>query len=299
MSMECVETAANTSLHSRYVEVLGSRIHYMEAGIGDPIVFIHGMPTSSYLWRNVMPHVADLGRCIAIDLIGMGKSDKPNIKYSVFDHCAYFKAFVTALALKNVTLVLHGWGSVIGFTYAMRYPANVRALAFLEAHIRPVTRWDMLSLPMQELASLQKLPDGGYSQIMQHNYFVNTLLSKGVVRELTAQELAYYQAPFVSPGSCKPLWQYFQEVPLGETYSPVIGLIARYSQQLTQSLLPKLMLYVMPGFTTTIDTLSWARDNLPQLRLAYVGDDLHYAQESNPMWIGNEIANWYAELGAM
>ena len=118
---------------SRHVEVHGSPMHYVEAGAGDPIVFLHGNPTSSYLWRNVIPHLAPLGRCIAPDLIGMGRSGKPDIEYGFFDHARYVDGFVDALGLRDITLVIHDWGSALGFHYAMRHEKNVKAIAYLEA----------------------------------------------------------------------------------------------------------------------------------------------------------------------
>lgn len=280
---------------ANFVEVNGSKLHYIEQGQGDPIVFLHGIPTWSYIWRNVIPHLSDQARCIAVDLIGMGKSDKPDITYSIFDHIDYITGFIDALGLRNVTFVLHGWGSVVGFHYAMAHQDNVCGLAFLEAHIRPATELDMVSLPMLEMASVLNTPNGGYDVIMNSNYFVNKVMPSGVMRPLIDEEIQQYQMPFQAPGSCRPLWQYLQELPLGTSGDPkVLDMMSRYSQQLTQSPLPKLMMYAIPGFTTTIDTVRWAKDHLPNLTLVDIGDALHYAQESNPEKVGNELATWFA-----
>lgn len=115
---------------SRFVTVKGAKMHYIETGQGEPVLFIHGMPTSSYLWRNIIPKLADKAHCVALDLIGMGESDKPDIDYTVNDHISYVECFIEALGLRNITLVMHGWGSVIGFDYARRHPKNIKALAF-------------------------------------------------------------------------------------------------------------------------------------------------------------------------
>ena len=131
--------------HDNYVEVLGSKIHYIDEGQGDPIVFLHGIPTWSYMWRNIIPSLNKQARCIAPDLIGFGKSDKPDIEYSVFDHIRYIEAFIKALGLKNITFVLHAWGSTIGFDYAVRHQDKIKGLAFLEAHIRAADTVDMVS----------------------------------------------------------------------------------------------------------------------------------------------------------
>ena len=296
MSEQYPDIDTEVTSPSHYVEVLGSKMHYIAQGEGEPILFVHGIPTSAYLWRNVIPQVADLGRCIAVDLIGMGKSDKPDIEYSVFDHCRYLAAFIEALNLKNVTLVLHAWGSVIGFDYAMRYESNIKALAFVEAHIRPAVSWEMVSLPVQELTSLLELPDGGYDVVMNSNYFVNKVLPNGVLRQLSKAELDHYLAPFSQPGSCKPLWQYLQDLPLGNEKTAVVDLISDYSTRLIKSSVPKLMMYAIPGFITTVDTIQWARDNLKELSSVDIGDGLHYPQESNPQRISSELANWYAKL---
>lgn len=134
---------------SHYVTVHGSKMHYIEAGSGDPILFLHGVPTSCYLWRNIIPHLSTLGRCIAPDLIGFGHSDKPDIQYTVFDHIKYLEGFIEALGLKKITLVMHGWGGVIGFDYAMRHEKNCKGLAFYEAILHALEA-DEVPLPFYE-----------------------------------------------------------------------------------------------------------------------------------------------------
>ena len=126
---------------SKFVDVEGARIHYVEEGTGDPILFLHGNPTSCYLWRNVMPHLASDARCLAMDLVGMGRSDKPALDYRLVDHARYVDKFIAALGLERLTLVLHDWGSALGFHYARRHEANVKGVAFMEAIVRPLT-WD-------------------------------------------------------------------------------------------------------------------------------------------------------------
>ena len=121
---------------SKFIEIHGSKIHYIDEGTGDPILFLHGNPTSSYLWRNIVPHLTSLARCIAPDLIGMGKSDKPNIEYRFFDHLKYMEGFIERMGLKNITFVVHDWGSAIGFHYAMNHESNVKGLAFMRQSLR-------------------------------------------------------------------------------------------------------------------------------------------------------------------
>lgn len=280
----------------KYVEVHGSKMHYVEQGQGDPIVFIHGIPTSCYLWRNILPPIAKHARCIALDLIGMGKSDKPDIEYTVFDHIKYVNGFVEALDLKNVTFVLHAWGSVIGFEVARHHQDRLRAIACLESHLRVPDSRDMVSLPVQELTAILELPDGGYDIVMNSNYFVNRVLPRGVLRRLSEKELRHYQEPFNQPGSCKPLWQYLQDLPLGDENNEVTQLISKYSEWLKTCDVPKLMMYAIPGFITTVATVQWAKENISNIKSVDVGDGLHYAQESNPEKIASEIESWYTSL---
>ena len=288
-------SAAN-SCQSHNIKVLDSTIHYLESGTGDPMLFIHGMPTSSYLWRNIMPVMADSARCIAPDLIGMGKSGSPDIDYRIFDHIRYIDAFIEAMDLKNITLVLHGWGSLVGFDYARRHPDNIKGIAFFESHIRPTTDWEMLSLPVQQFATLLNRPGASYRAIVQQNYLVKKLLPKGVMRELTSEEMNEYLKPFPTPESRKPLWQYIQDLPLGEGPADVVALIQEYSQWLTTSLIPKLMMYAIPGFITTVDTVSWARNHLPNLTLVGLDDALHFAQESIPDVFAEQLNEWYCHV---
>jgi len=280
-------------VHSRQVEVNGSHVHYLETGEGDPIVFIHGMPTSSYLWRNILPALSPHANCIAVDLIGMGKSAKPDINYTVFDHVHYFEGFISELGLKNITLVMHGWGSVIGFEYAKRHAANISSVAFFESHIRPITDWDMLSLPVQQFASLLTRPDAAYRAIVQQNYLIKKLLPSGVVTKLPELVLEEYERPYLDPQSRKVLWQYVQDLPLGKERTEVVDLIEGYSQWLQQTDIPKLMLYAVPGFITTIDTVSWAKDHFSNLTLDALEDVMHFVQESEPDLFSEKLLHWY------
>ena len=154
------EISATMPYPSKFVEVLGSKLHYVEDGVGDPILFLHGNPTSSYLWRNVMPHLSPGARCIAMDLIGMGQSDKPDLEYRFVDHARYVDGFIAALGLERVTLVIHDWGSALGFHHARRHEANVKGIAFMEAVMRPVT-WEEWPHTVRPLFQSFRTPDVG------------------------------------------------------------------------------------------------------------------------------------------
>lgn len=281
---------------SKFVQVKKSRIHYLECGNGDPILFIHGMPTHSYLWRHIIPFLSDKTRCIAPDLIGMGASDKPDIEYRVFDHIEYLEEFIRELDLKNITLVLHGWGSVIGFDYARRNPDNIKALAFYEAHIHSTKDWNMLSLPVQQFATLLKRRHVSYRAVVLQNYLVNKLLPNAMIRSLSEQEMEIYRKPFSTPESRKPLWQYIQDLPLGNDTTDVTHLIDQYSEWLKNTDIQKLMFYAIPGFMTTMETVGWGHENLKNLTLVELENALHFAQESAPEIFGKNLRAWYLHL---
>lgn len=277
---------------SKFVDVYGSKMHYIETGEGNPILFLHGIPTSSYVWRNIIPHLSTLGRCIAPDLIGFGKSDKPNIEYSIFDHIKYIDKFIETLNLKSVTLVMHGWGSVIGFDYAMRHEKNCQGLVFYEAFLRSING-DDISLPYQEqllaLRDEQKIADIVTNGTAS---FVDKIIPQQVMRQLSDEEMKYYREPFLQEAAGKPIMQYLKELPKGDGKSKVDELIENYSKKLTKSKLPKLMMYSVPGFITTIATIMWAKETMPNLEIVDIGEELHLAQESYPQLIGETISVW-------
>jgi haloalkane dehalogenase len=287
--------AAKTQYPSKFARVLDSNIHYLEAGMGDPILFLHGVPTSSYVWRNVMPHLASLGRCIAPDLIGFGKSDKPDIAYTIHDHIKYITAFIDALHLKKVTIVMHGWGSIIGSQYAMTHENNCRGLVFYESFIQSMSE-ENISLPFEEqLSSFEEL-ETVYDPLTNGSRFIDLMLPQIVMRKLSELELENYRKPFVEAGAGKPLLQYINELPRGDGASEIDKMIASYTKKLEKSRLPKLLLYSIPGFITTVATVMWAKEHLPNLEVMDVGEELHLGQEAYPDLIGEAISAWLQNI---
>lgn len=284
-----------TKLKSQFVDIDGVKLHYLEAGSGPVMLFLHGMPTSSYLWRNIIPLLSDKARCIAPDFVGMGKSDKPDIAYTVFDHIYYIEKLIEKLELKNITLVMHGWGSVVGFDIASRNEDNIHALAFYEAHVRPSTEWDMLSLPVQQLATLLHRREASYRAVVEQNYLIRRLLPSSVLRTLTAEEMQRYEEPFLTPEDRKPLWQFIQELPLGHQEGEIVELIGRYNEWLRKTKLQKLMFYAIPGFITTMESVRWSRENLPKLTLVELQNALHMAQETMPEFFAKELRDWFVQ----
>ncbi len=278
---------------SQFVEVLGSKIHYIDEGEGHPLVFIHGMPTSSYLWRHIIDQLKGQYRCIALDLIGMGESGKPDIDYRIFDHIKYFDAFMDTLNLGKVTLVMHGWGSLIGFDYARRHESDINGLVFYESHVRAAVDWDMLSLPVQQLASMLQ-SQASYSAIVEQDYLVEKLVPRGAINQLSDEVIDKYRQPFPDADSRRPLWQYVQDLPLGDGETDVVELIDTYSHWLQTTKIPKLMMYAIPGFITTIDTVLWARDNCSVIELVELGEAMHFAQETMPDLFSSTLSHWLA-----
>jgi haloalkane dehalogenase len=279
---------------SKFINVYGSKIHYIEEGCGDPILFLHNVPASSYLWRHIIPGISQLGRCIAPDLIGMGKSDKPDIGYRIFDHIKYIDGFIETLDLRNITLVTHGLGSIIGFDYARRNSKNILGLAFYEAYIGEVTDKNKFSLPVQQLKTLYK-GQTSYQAIMTDSNLINKIFNMACLRRLTADELQVYRAPFLKPEDRKVLWQYLQDSPFGNAPEDIRQLIMNYTNFLQQSAIPKLMLYTIPGFVTPVANIEWCAQHLPQLSVVDLGEALHFVEESNPQSFYEALADWYSK----
>jgi haloalkane dehalogenase len=287
--------AADFPFESRFATVHGSRMHYVESGEGAPVLFLHGNPTSSYLWRNVIPHVAPHARCIAVDLIGMGKSDKPACPYRFHDHSWYVEGFIEAMGLTNLTLVVHDWGSALGFHYARRHTGNVRGLAFMEALLRPM-RWSEFPKDFKSGFKLMRTPGVGWLMVSVMNVFLTQIMPQTIVRPLSAEERARYAEPFPTVGSRKPVRQWPREIPIDGTPRDVHEVIEAYGAWLTETATPKLLLHASPGGIIRADTVAWARQRFSNLETVDLGAGIHYVQEDHPHTIGAAIAEWYQRL---
>ena len=279
---------------SRFVEVKGSRLHYVEAGTGDPIVLLHGNPTSSYLWRNVIPHLAPLGRCIAPDLIGFGKSDKPDIPYRVFDHAEYISAFIEALGLRRIVLVLHDWGGFVGLSYAADHPDNVRGIALMEAVIKPM-RMAERSEGFQRAFSMMRSA-AGKEKVLAENFFVERVLPGSVMRKLSDEEMAVYRAPFSTRESRLPTWVFPNEIPIDGHPADVQSAVWDNADKVAHAELPLLLLTFEPGAIVGPLEVEWAREHFPKITVREMGAGIHFVQEDQPAAIGKAIAEW---LGAL
>jgi haloalkane dehalogenase len=294
-----METAGSISpefpFESKYIDVHGSRMHYVEEGSGDPILFLHGNPTSSYLWRNIIPYLSDGARCIAPDLIGMGKSDKPDIPYRFFDHARYLDGFIEGMGLRNITLVVHDWGSGLGFHYAARNEGNVAGIAFMEAIVRP-SKWAEFPADFKSGFKMFRTPGIGWLMICVMNVFVKKLLPGAVVRPLTDEEMARYSEPYPDARSRRPLHRWPNEIPIDGKPADVHEVVNAYSRWLTETELPKLLFYAQPGGIMRERTVSWCRENLRNLTTVDIGKGIHYLQEDNPHLIGEKLAEWHSKV---
>ena len=284
--------AAEDHLPRRRVRILDTEMSYVTAGQGDPIVFLHGNPTSSYLWRNVIPHVSGLGRCLAPDLVGMGQSaPSPGGAYRFVDHARYLDAWFDALDLHtNVTLVLHDWGSALGFHWASRHPERIRAIAYMESIVRP-REWE--DLPPSRAPLFRDLRSAkGEGMILNENFFIEVLLPKLVIRPLGEMEMNAYRRPFLNPSSRLPTLMWPRELPIGGEPADVVAIVEGYSQWLLESPLPKLFINAEPGSMLIGRSRDFCRRFPNQQEITVSG--LHFIQEDSPEDIGAALARFIA-----
>jgi haloalkane dehalogenase len=228
------------------VDVLNSVMSYVDVGEGDPIVFLHGNPTSSYLWRNVLPHVSDLGRCLAPDLVGMGDSEaSPTFSYRFADHARYLDAWFEAVGItERVILVIHDWGSALGFYRALRYREQIAGIAYMEALVqpRPWAGFTDLEPFFRALRSTQ-----GEQMALERNVFVEQIVPGGVLRQLSQEEMAAYREPYPTPQSRIPTLLWGREIPIEGEPADVHAMVQEYAEFLSHSDIPKLLIVAEPG----------------------------------------------------
>lgn len=281
---------------SRYVDVLGSKMHYVEAGEGKPILFIHGNPASSYLWRNILPHVEQQGRCIALDLIGMGKSDRPDIAYSDDDHSRYLAAFIEALDLGDeITLVIHDWGSMLGFRWARENAHRVRGVAFMEAMVRPLSYADLPS-SLQVGMRVMRNPLFNWLLVGVGNVFLNQMLPDLTYRQMTPEILENYRRDYPTVRSRIAVRTFPREVPFDGYPARSYELVTSYIRWIAETDVPMLMFHGDDGVAIKAPEVAWLRAHVTNLEVVDLGHGKHFLQETHPDRIGSELASWQARL---
>ena len=282
----------------QYKEVLGARMAYVEAGSGDPIVFLHGNPTSSYLWRNVIPHCAGLGRCIAPDLIGMGDSAKlspsgPD-RYRFVEHRRYLDALLDALDVRErVTLVIHDWGSALGFDWANRHRAAVRGIAYMEGIVMPVTWADWPKAATPVFKGFRS--PAGEQMVLEQNVFIEQVLPTSILRTLSDEEMAAYRRPFAEPGEGRrPTLTWPRQIPIEGEPAEVVEIVRAYGEWLRTSPVPKLFINADPGAILRGAPRDFCRTWPNQTETTVKG--IHFIQEDSPDEIGAALAGWIPTL---
>ena len=285
-------------LPKQRIEVLGKHMTYVEMGEGDPIVFLHGNPTSSYLWRNIMPALAGFGRCLAPDLIGMGDSDKLDDsgpgRYTFAEHARYVDALLDSLGVKeNAVFVIHDWGSALGFHWANRHRSAVKGICYMEAIVRPVS-WDEFPADARGVFQGFRSP-AGEAMVLENNIFVERVLPGSVLRQLTDEEMAVYRRPFLEAGeSRRPTLTWPRQIPIEGEPEDVVALAQSYSEWLSGADVPKLFINAEPGALITGATREFCRAWPNQTEVTVKGS--HFIQEDSPAEIAAALADWLPTL---
>lgn len=284
----------------KQAQILGRTMSYVEEGRGDPIVLLHGNPTSSYLWRNIMPHLTDLGRCIAPDMIGMGDSQKleqsgPDT-YRFVEHRKYLDTLYEHLGMThNAVFVVHDWGSALGFDWANRHRDAVQGLVYMESIVKPLTWSEWPEIARKVFQGFRS--PAGESMVLEKNIFVERVLPGAVLRQLTEAEMAVYRRPYLNAGEDRrPTLTWPREIPIDDEPADVVAIVEAYGQWLASSDVPKLFINADPGGILTGSQREFCRSWPNQEEITVRGN--HFIQEDSPDEIGTAIANFVKRIRA-
>jgi len=281
----------------KYIEVNNKKMAYVEIGQGNPIVFQHGNPTSSYLWRNIIPHLANQGRCIAVDLIGMGDSDKLDNSgektYLYEEHRDFlFKTWEKLGIKNNVTMIVHDWGSALGFDWAYQNPKSIQGIAYMEAIVRPVTWEEWPELARNIFQGFRS--NAGEKLILEKNLFIEGVLPNSIIRNLSKKEMDVYREPFLKSGEDRrPTLSWPREIPIDGSPKNMVEIVSRYAKWLKNSDIPKLFINAEPGSILVGDQREYCRTWKNQTEVTVSGK--HFLQEDSPDEIGRYISQWLKE----
>ncbi len=289
------QSTEQSRYQKKYQSIHGKRMAYIDEGSGDPIVFLHGNPTSSYLWRNVMPHLEGKGRLIAPDLIGMGDSEKLDNSgpqsYTYVEHRKYLFSLLETLGVNsNVTLVIHDWGSGLGFHWAHQHADTVKGIAFMEAIVAPVPNLDAFPEAMRAIFQGFRSP-AGEQMVLADNVFVEQVLPEAILRDLSDAEMAEYRRPFLEPGEGRrPTLTWPRQIPIDGEPADVVEIVGEYSEWLAQSDVPKLFINAEPGALIVGKARDLVRSWPDVTEVTVPG--IHFIQEDSPDLIGQAIESW-------
>ena len=281
-------------MKKKFIKIKNKNMAYAEMGVGDPIIFQHGNPTSSYLWRNIMPHLKDLGRCIAVDLIGMGDSEKlensDTYSYLYEEQRDYLFNAWSKLGIKdNVTMILHDWGSVLGFDWARQNPDSMKGIAYMEAIVKPITWSDWPESARGIFKGFRS--ESGESLILEKNMFIEAVLPNSIIRTLKSDEMEIYRKPFTKKGEDRrPMLSWPREIPIEGSPENVVKIVSNYSEWLKISSLKKLFINADPGSILIGKQREFCRTWVNQKEVTVKGR--HFLQEDSPNEIGVAIRNW-------
>ncbi len=286
------------TLKKQKISINNKNIAYVESGSGDPIIFLHGNPTSSYLWRNITPHLESQGRCICIDLIGMGDSDKldnpDENSYQFEEHYHYVNAAIESLTNgENITFVIHDWGSALGFNWCYHNPDSIKGIAYMEAIVKEMT-WDDWDNDAKSIFQGFRSA-AGENLVLEKNYFVEKVLPGSIIRTLNSDEMNEYRRPFLNSGEDRrPTLSWPREIPIEGQPGNVCEIVNRYAEWMETNNIPKLFINAEPGAITTGRIRDFCRSWRNQTEVTVKGG--HFVQEDSPDEIGKAISTWYKNI---
>ena len=290
---------AQLSSQKHFITVNQKKMAYIETGEGDPIVFLHGNPTSSYLWRNIIPFVSQMGRCIAPDLIGQGDSEKLDNtdagSYRYIEHRQYLFELLDQIGVtSDVTFVIHDWGSALGFDWSMQNPDSVKGVCYMEAIVKPFESWN--DWPENARGIFQGFrSESGEEMVLEKNLFVEGVLPSAILRDLEEEEMAEYRRPFVEPGETRrPTLTWPREIPIEGFPEDVTEIVSSYAKFMTESSFPKLFVNAEPGAILGGQQREFCRKWQNQTAVTVAGN--HFIQEDSPEEIGEALASWYSSI---
>lgn len=279
-------------MHADRAAVLDSSMAYVRGGTGPVLLFLHGNPTSSFLWRKVLAGLTDVADCVAVDLVGMGRSGKPDLDYGFADHARYLEAFADALGLRRVTVIGHDWGAVLGLHLLRRRPDIVGRIAVCEGHLRPFSGWSDMDPGSAGLFSQLRTPGIGERLVLEENFFVEQVLPAGMSHTLSSGEWAEYRAPFPEAADRKPVLRWVFQIPVGGDPPDVHEIVLANQETLLRNSVPRLLLYGTPGSVIDASVVSWCRARGTGLDVAHVGEGTHFLPEDQPSGIAEALRSW-------